>query len=68
MSRRGRYLKHDMFKVESLNVNFFGLVNGNGNADIVSSEVIDFAAKLFFLAAKRGPVKKNDTEVFDEAI
>lgn len=68
MSRRGKYLKPNIFKMECLDTNLIGLKNENGNADITSSEVVSFAAKILLLATKRGPVSKNSIEVFDEAI
>ena len=58
MRRPREYLKAAHFDSSSMAVNFFVIINEKGTADITSSEIIDFTAKLFFLAAKRGRVGK----------
>ncbi len=68
MSRRREYFKATQFESDSIVVNFFAIKNENGSSDITSSEIIDFAAKLFQVASKRGRVKSTNDEVFDEAV
>lgn len=68
MSRPREYLKATQFESESIVVNFFAIKNESGNSDITSSEIIDFAAKLFQIASKRGRIKSTNDEVFDEAV
>ncbi len=68
MSRRREYLKATQFESDSIAVNFFVIKNESGNSDITSSEIIDFAAKLFQVASKRGRIKSTNDEVFDEAV
>ncbi len=68
MSRRREYLNATQFDSNSTQVKCVATRNENVNADITSSEIIDFVAKLVHLAAKRGPVKSIDAEVFDEAV
>ncbi len=68
MSRRREYIKAMQLESDSMNVNFFAVKNKSGNSDITSSEIIDFSAKLFQLASKRGRVKSTTDEVFDEAV
>ena len=67
MSRRREYLKATQVDLSSLAVNFFPIKNENVDSDIVSIEIVDFAAKLFILASKRGRVNSSIAEVFDEA-
>ncbi len=67
MRRRREYLKATQVDLSSLAVNFFPIKNENEDSDIVSSEIVDFIAKLFILASKRGRVSSSSTEVFDEA-
>ena len=68
MSRRREYLKAAQFDSSSMSVECVAAKNESGTADVISSEIIDFAAKLFHLASKRGRVNSAETEVFDEAI
>lgn len=66
--RTREYLKAVQFDSDSLVVNFFCTKNDDPNSDLQSSDVIDFAARLFHLASKRGRVKSTVDEVFNEAI
>ncbi len=68
MSRRREYLKAAQFDSSSMSVKCIAAKNESGTADIISSEITDFAAKLFHLASKRGRINSADAEVFDEAI
>lgn len=68
MRRRREYLKATQFDSEAIAVKFFVIKNESGSSDITSSEIIDFAAKLFHLASKRGRIKLTNDEVFDEAV
>lgn len=68
MSRRREYIRVIEFDPNSTPVKFYVVKNENGNSDVTSSEVIDFAAQLFYLASKRGRVKSTTGEVFDDAI
>lgn len=68
MSRRREYLRAAQFNSNAMSINCIATKNENGMADLVSSEIMDFVAKLFHLASKRGPVKSEVTEVYDEAI
>ena len=68
MGRRREYLKATQFDSSSMSVKCVASKNESGAADVISSEIIDFAAKLFYLASKRGRVNSEETEVFDEAI
>lgn len=68
MSRRREYIKVTEFDPNSTPVRFYVVKNENGNSDITSSEVVDFAAQLFYLASKRGRVKSTAGEVFHDEI
>lgn len=68
MSRRREYLKAAQFDSNSMVVNCIAAKNESETADVISSEVTDFAAKLFHLASKRGRINSAATEVFDEAV
>lgn len=68
MSRRREYLKAVELNPNSIRVNIIGLRNDNPNADTVSSEVLNCAAKLFLLASKKGKTSIHDDEVFNEAV
>ena len=65
---RREYKKAVELDANSLKVKMICVKNENGNPDIMSSEVIDIAARLFQLAAKRGRVKSTEIEVYDEAV
>lgn len=68
MSRRREYIRVTEFDPNSIPVRFYVVKNENGNSDITSSEVVDFAAQLFYLASKRGRVKSTAGEVFHDEI
>jgi len=68
MSRRREYSKAAQFNSSSMIVNCIAAKNESGMADLVSSEITDFAAKLFHLASKRGRINSAVKEVFNEAI
>lgn len=72
MSRRREYIKANQFDSSTMAINCFVTRNDNGTADgtadVTSSEIIELAAKLFYLSAKRGRVKSTNEEVFDEAV
>lgn len=56
MIKKYKYNKALVLDLNSLEVNLVGVVDDRARADVFSSEILDFAARLSLAGSKRGRV------------